>query len=999
MRKIFFIFLLLSFTAHAKVYDLSDPNVSLCNGSLVGNIYQCVGNLTLQKNDAIIVSDLNLTNVELISSGTMKLNSNKIGTEEQSIHLKSLGGEVIIEGNGNVIYGFIVGQSNVKLKKVTVFGNIISVGGEVVVEESGNHITGSIFAQSSVKLKKTKVIGDITSYGEGIFIEESGNQVFGDIVAHHDAKLKKVLVCGTITSEGGEVIIEENGNKIYAGINAIDSFGKVTIKGADVCGTVTSLSGETDFSKAKLYCGLNDANCNDFSNCPVSPSDDICNISPPSDNYILTITPVEQYSLVCNDVEFNVLVMTDSDIPTPVIGKEIALQFDQSKLALLSSNLVTDNNGEVKLSFSKLDKQKIETIAVKASLQGDSNVTDEGEVHYVPYMFDTSSTKVIANLSHSFEIKVLACDNNNVDITKNYEGKKLLDVSTYKLIKPNSNDGIRTDFQLADQTNPSKIELIFDKGKATTNLTYQEAGEVSFILSDPSFICPPNFDCNDYPVDSDLLSTTINIESRPWKLVVCSGVPINGNSDDDSSSALVAAGEPFSLQVKPVRYGNNADVCQLPITQNFFASTAPTATIVALDPTLDSPAGGVLGSLLLLSSSFEHDDHVTGISETGEPDKYYLFENMTYDEVGSIQFNVEVSSIGFYDGIQGGIPDGSSAVGRFYPTYFEITDTIWDYPGNQGSVSGRYIYMDQNFTDVSFEVRAYNSSGTETENYGLFSDGLKASFSLVDLSSGEHSERLNITDADLDVSLWNSGSLWKVTGLGDTVTWKKKQITDGASPLLTKEDGPFNMSGNSNSVTTALGLKISGVDPVSFDSTSFSSAVADQELLSQPDVRYGRMVLDSVGTAVGQDVAVPLRVQYWNGNTFVLSNTDNASKFEGGEHCKQTVWPDPTQSSSTSLKGSNTVIQGSDVTNLVAEANNSSLREQVRFWLRLASTSPQTSETNVACESGYVGQPWLQYNWRGQGDEDPSTVVTFGIFRGNDRVIFRGESNIIGTSN
>jgi MSHA biogenesis protein MshQ len=38
----------------------------------------------------------------------------------------------------------------------------------------------------------------------------------------------------------------------------------------------------------------------------------------------------------------------------------------------------------------------------------------------------------------------------------------------------------------------------------------------------------------------------------------------------------------------------------------------------------------------------------------------------------------------------------------------------------------------------------------------------------------------------------------------------------------------------------------------------------------------------------------------------------------------------------------------------------------------------------------------LQYNWRDKGDEDPSAVVTFGIHRGNDKVIFRGETRLTG---
>ena len=55
-------------------------------------------------------------------------------------------------------------------------------------------------------------------------------------------------------------------------------------------------------------------------------------------------------------------------------------------------------------------------------------------------------------------------------------------------------------------------------------------------------------------------------------------------------------------------------------------------------------------------------------------------------------------------------------------------------------------------------------------------------------------------------------------------------------------------------------------------------------------------------------------------------------------------------------------------------------RQQTRVWLDL--------EAN--------GLPWLKYNWDKDlaGEENPSSVVTFGIHRGNDRVIYRGEPGL-----
>ncbi|MFC3022925.1 DUF6701 domain-containing protein [Vibrio zhugei] len=66
----------------------------------------------------------------------------------------------------------------------------------------------------------------------------------------------------------------------------------------------------------------------------------------------------------------------------------------------------------------------------------------------------------------------------------------------------------------------------------------------------------------------------------------------------------------------------------------------------------------------------------------------------------------------------------------------------------------------------------------------------------------------------------------------------------------------------------------------------------------------------------------------------------------------------------------------------------------MRFWMRITNNSVQLNETDVACGAGHLSEPWLQFNWRGLGDEDPSTQVTFGVYHGHDRMIDRGEPRI-----
>lgn len=513
--------------------------------------------------------------------------------------------------------------------------------------------------------------------------------------------------------------------------------------------------------------------------------------------------------------------------------------------------------------------------------------------------------------------------------------------------------------------------------------------------------------------DAGIVDITANLTSRetlgnarfyfrPFTMAICDGTTELPSNTTELNGDYLASGSDFNGVIKAVNWislldsnnngipdSHNADlVCKRPYTESYLTHSGYAAS-ASLSASVIYPASGDLGLFSADNVPFNH--YYKNIMASNQH-QTTLFN---WNEVGSLQLGSFQNNYFNRSGFN--IPPTLAQVGRFYPSYFRITKTEWTYPTEQGSQAGSYIYMDQNFTDVDFEVTAYSALDSETTNYVFFDDSLKASFSLVDEVG--YTERLNITDVDLNASHWNSGAVWHVNNLNHAVRWSKKEVTAITSTRTTEADGPFNKVGNSNSIITELSLEIHGEDPVTFIK---GSSIAEAELLAQPDVRYGRMVLDSVGSAVGRDVLVPLKVEYWNGNTFVLSDTDNASQFDSSKYCKKTVWPDPNKSSETQLEGKGTVSQGQNLTTLIANSNNSELREQIRFWLRLASNSPQTSESHISCESSpplLEQQPWLQYNWRGLGDEDPSAIVTFGVYRGNDRIIFRGESNIIGTSN
>lgn len=71
-------------------------------------------------------------------------------------------------------------------------------------------------------------------------------------------------------------------------------------------------------------------------------------------------------------------------------------------------------------------------------------------------------------------------------------------------------------------------------------------------------------------------------------------------------------------------------------------------------------------------------------------------------------------------------------------------------------------------------------------------------------------------------------------------------------------------------------------------------------------------------------------------------------------------------------------------TNDIIASQIDAAREQIQFSLNLDHSGNQL--------------PWLKYDWETSTpeEENPPTIVTFGIHRGNDRIIYRGEPNMLG---
>lgn len=723
--------------------------------------------------------------------------------------------------------------------------------------------------------------------------------------------------------------------------------------------------------------------------------------STPSDNYQLSVSPATDIGLMCGG-DLPTFTFTTSNNSSP-ISTGVTIELYRNSVGdapYLEANVAdgigsgsgssftTDANGQLKLIVSSTNPSQtlLDTqYTLRAQMSADSNQVVTSSYRFLPFKFSAEDLLVVAGKEQSIETQVLACDVNNTPVVAaSYSGT------------PTINHAVQTPSPAQGGVNGSlNFAPVFtsgENGRTTDTLTIDESGEFLVTLTDSNFDCTGLSGC---PIDGNgVLTGTFTVSSRPWKIALCSVQETSNGSNTnpattDSGFGFMAAGNDFSVTYRPVIYSNDAnpDVCSLNITDNYAKDSGP----LSVQYTLAYPSGGRLATVTPATvPSFDSSASELQIEHN-------------WSEVGTLEFTTSATYLTM------ALDPHSQAIGRFYPAHL-VMNTVseqWDYAaGHTG-----FAYMSQPIGH-QFSVEAQNAANIATSNYGLFADGI-----IVDLRYfAEQLDGSDLSTRTLATTNWNDGewgarAFWQLPFGGnvdtarlaldfDDFSFEKLLTTPIAGNDVTDPDGPFN------SANARFGLAIEdSTDTIQFKTSDSNGDTFSDDVVfpSQPEFRYGRMHLFDGGTVTGQTgLAIPLQVEFWNQNRFEVNDQDSGTLFDADDHCHQVIWrTDNAPQSDVALTGQGTVLAGS-ASNVQIDHNNAQadLREQVRVWLRINATAPEalTGESPVQCESDGVipDAPWLRFNWRNNGDEDPSAVITFGIFRGNDRVIFRGEPGLIG---
>ncbi|HBC3863576.1 DUF6701 domain-containing protein [Vibrio parahaemolyticus] len=701
----------------------------------------------------------------------------------------------------------------------------------------------------------------------------------------------------------------------------------------------------------------------------------------PSDNYEVTLSPVTQYALMCGteQPEFDIQTKNDSNPESTGVTVQISPDSDKFSVDILdntgsgsypkfTTSNVSSKLGKLKLAVTVKDLAGIKLDAeytLKVTVDNDSAKTQTSTFKFVPFKFDVSGLPsenvIVAGNNYDVDTRVLACSDGQQTVVKSYTGSPSVQLEIETPADGCSDESLLT-------YEPKFIGS--EQGKTSDTFKLMDSGLYTIKLEDANFTCDPQYSdgCPIAPdeekgeQESVTLNGLFSVKSRPWKIAACNIVAKNGGKTNPATQAtgdgFIASAESFNVTYKAVVHsdsgGNANNVCEYPLTQNYFSDSNTAAPLDAEFSVL-YPSGGDIANLD--SSKGSRLDFSSEEAKAGKTVEY------VWNEVGSLNLKTKATYLGME------LDEYDVTVGRFYPKYFKVVDSSWTYPESQS-----FAYMNQPFDAVEFSVEALNANKAAIKNYANFST--KAEFNLDDIE--HYSGRFDAPDFGAgswsnesdksigDFSISNSGQC-----IG-SACWNKD--LGGNYP-----DGPFNSVIGTDKSQIGL-IYTYNADPVEF----ITDGDSNSRLVKQPDIRFGRVDLDDVGGNQGTTLRVPLRVEYWNGSRFIANSDDSQTRVLGEteDGSQVHIWPTDNTAKVVSLGAGGLVSSGYSHSVTATEAE--SYRQQTRVWLDL--------------ESGGNSLPWLKYNWdnKNAGEENPSSVVTFGIHRGNDRVIYRGEPGLTG---
>ncbi len=497
----------------------------------------------------------------------------------------------------------------------------------------------------------------------------------------------------------------------------------------------------------------------------------------------------------------------------------------------------------------------------------------------------------------------------------------------------------------------STVSLAFDNASSEASfvLNYNETGRVRLHLYYELLDKDSNktgelisATSNDFVVSPFGFCITPSSSENNWQCTT-PGLGVN-------CSAFKMAGQSFNLDVLAKRWNSsgNRNLCDAgyATTQNF-------NNLVNINHQLVAPATGNVGSLTSGS--------VTLFSGQS------LAQSQSFSDMGV--YTLSAGGNGYLGTTL--TTTGSQNIGRFYPKDFYVQSTTsatysdthvgFSYTGQlESSGDGAIHYVLQ--PSFNYLVRGFN--GQTLQNY------LSPFASIPSITSSAISTQLGSKGMTLSVTAgFNQGVI-----TGPNASFEFTYTFSGADHFVFNRDSNSFVAPFNNDVSINISAMTESVDGM---------ALANGPVVmtgSGGPIRYGRL---NVQNAYGPETAVVSQrwlLEYYDGNAFILNSLDNLTAYNLAD-IGSVIVTDVGDSSDPLL---NTDSSASVPSGAIGNFSGGLLTVD---W------SPPLNRHfgNYLFPVGV--DSWLQYDWSGGGNTDPQGNVTFGQYRGHDKIIYWKEIN------
>ena len=648
----------------------------------------------------------------------------------------------------------------------------------------------------------------------------------------------------------------------------------------------------------------------------------------------LACLPSEITIKACADASCATLITDDVDVTfSPATGWKNNPTTISNGQATLNLNHPTPGNLPLSITASSITpaNKTLSCLADgKADLTCSIDVAETGFIFEVPTL---TACKPSANVT----IKAVKTGGNTTQCVSALTGTKTLSFwSEYDIPVAGNNKVKINGSDIATSNAGTNIDLNFDiNGEAQFTVQYDDAGQLNLTGS--------------YDDGNGLSMTGMDsFVSTPVAIVSYSE---DNNADCTSQNANCSvfkkAGEKFNQTIKAAcwTHDGDTDYTDNPETPNFILAS------IGINSKVLAPASGVNGQLKENSFNFSSSDK--GIHTLEQ----------TISEVGVFEFSLTVPT--YFTETLNSVT--SPAIGRFIPDHFKTT-TGTDGSFGNGACTG-FSYSGQTFsyqTKPQLIVTAYNSETPETITQNYQGDFAKLDDTdLILTTPVADANQLGADNTNLVQLDWQPGP---------------PALNDNSDGTLTFTFGDDNYT-YTQEANSQIAPFVNAVD-LTFtqvrDSDGINASTLPYTLQpSGENIYFGRVALDSAHGSELAPLAIGFRTEYFNGAGWLPNTQDQCTSISLTNHIRLKVDGGSfqagnstmaIQSGTTSATLANNIISGDGSISLSAPGEDNQGYVDIR--------------TNMSAT-----HPWLVDIINGEAQSRAS----FGLFRGDDKIIFRRE--------